>query len=195
METINGVSFKDYACANANIVGGMPIEKVCQVLGIEQPVWEETVEGWNSKMAELTPEDMAFYGEAFTNPKQGKFADVEGGAAGPEVVLAKYPEWSDTLKMEKYMQHAANVGVDINFEKDFDITLTQYTQLAAHWNAYFHKNIMDIQAQPREIYTNGEWEEAQRLFDFKNAESEKWDAHYQEKYGDASANIGGDIEF
>ena len=59
-------------------------------------------------MAELPMEEMAFYGEVFTNPKQGKFANVDGGAAGPEAVLAKYPEWSDTIKMAKYMEKGEN---------------------------------------------------------------------------------------
>lgn len=45
MEEINGVSFKDYACASANLVGGMSVEKVCEVLGIEVPVWETTKDG------------------------------------------------------------------------------------------------------------------------------------------------------
>ena len=44
MEAINGVTFRDYACAAANLAGGMPVEKICEVLGIEIPVWEATNE-------------------------------------------------------------------------------------------------------------------------------------------------------
>lgn len=199
MEEINGVSFRDYACANANIVAGMPLEKVCEVLGIEEPVWAATMEGWNNKMAELSHEDMAFYGEVFTNPKQGKFANVEGGAAGPEEVLKKYPEWSDTIKMEKYMEHASAVGIDIDFEKEFDISLAEYTQLAAHWSAYFKKNVADVQMRSSEQILNDDWNEEQanagKIFEEHGQLRDKWDAYYSEKYKDQGTDISSDIDF
>lgn len=195
MEAINGVTFRDYACANANLVAGMSEEKICEVLGIEQPVWKATQDAWNNKMAELSHEDMAFYGEAFTNPKQGKFADVEGGATGPEEVLSKYPEWSDTIKMAKYMEHASNVGVDIDFDKEFDINLTQYTQLASYWSGFYRKNVIDIQSKQPEDYSNGEWENANNLHAEFNALNNKWDAFYMDKYKDQNADLSDDIDF
>ncbi len=199
MEAINGVTFKDYACASANLVAGMPIEKICDVLGIEMPVWEATKDAWNNKMAELSMEDMKFYGEVFTNPKQGKFANVEGGAAGPEVVLAKYPEWSDTIKMEKYMEHASAVGIDIDFEKEFDISLTAYSQLAGHWSAYYKEHVVDVQTRSSEQILNDDWNEAQvkagKISEERDSIAEKWDAHYKEVYKNTAANVAEDIEF
>ena len=200
MEDINGVSFRDFACASANIVGGMTLEKACEVLGIELPIWESTSEAWANKMAELTPEDMNFYASVFTNPKQGKFANVEGGAEGPEVVLAKYPEWSDTIKMQKYMEHASAVGIDIDFEKEFDITLTQYSQLAMHWSAYYKEKVVDVANQnSREMLDKVAFSEAQvekhrvgTLFDDLN---NKWSAYYAEKFQDKNADISEDIDF
>ena len=177
----------------------MSVEKVCEVLGIETPVWESTVQGWNNKMAELSHEDMAFFGAVFTNPKQGKFENVEGGAAGPEEVLAKYPEWSDTIKMGKYMEHANNVGVDIDFDKEFGISLTQYTQLASHWSAYYKENVIDVQTRSSDQIINDDWNEAQanaeKLFNEHHELMNKWEAHYVEKYKDQSAGISDDIDF
>lgn len=198
-EQIKGVTFRDYACASANIVAGMPIEKVCDVLGVEQAVWAEVQEGWNNKMAELPMEAMSFYGEVFTNPKQGKFANVEGAAAGPEEVLAKYPEWSDTIKMEKYMEHASNVGIEIDFEKEFGISLAEYSQLGAHWSKYYKENVADVQTRSSEQILNDEWDEAQikagKIFTEHGELRDKWDAYYTEKYKDQSAGLSDDIDF
>lgn len=196
MEEINGVSFRDYACASANLAAGMTAEKVCEVLGLEIPVWEATIHGWNNKMAELSHEDMAFFGEVFTNPKQGRFANVEGSASGPEEVLAKYPEWSDCIKMGKYMEHASNVGVDIDFDKEFEISLTQYSQLAMHWSAYFKEKVMDIESSyDYDTGMSDEQKEGERVRDLHTELTDKWEAHYSEIYKDQSAGISDDIDF
>ncbi len=200
MEAINGVTFKDYACACANIAAGMSTEKVCEVLGIELPVWEATMNGWNNKMAELSHDDLAFYSQVFTNPKQGRFANVEGGAEGPEKVLAKYPEWSDTIKMAKYMEHADKVGIAIDMEKEFDISLTEYSQLAMHWSAYYKEKVMDVDQQTSEEFINdAPLSEAQkervRVFNLHDELEAKWDAYYSEKYKTQVTDISGDIDF
>ncbi len=199
MEAINGITFRDYACASANIVAGMSVEKVCEVLGIEVPVWEDTQNKWNNKMAELSHEDMAFYGEVFTNPKQGKFANVEGAAAGPEEVLKKYPEWSDTIKMEMYMSEASNVGIEPDFEKEFDISLTEYSQLAMHWSNWFREK-MDVPPQTSEEIINDvplteEQKEASRVFTLHDELRNKWEAHYKEKFKSLKPDIADDIDF
>lgn len=196
MDGIHGVTFRDYACASANLVGGMGLDQICSVLGIEEPVWAEVQEYWNNKMAELSHEDMAFYGEVFTNPKQGKFANVEGGVGGVEEVLEKYPEWSDTLKMEKYMEHASAVGIDIDFDKEFGISLAQYTQLASHWSAYYKEKVMNVE---RNYNIDEGMSEAQqesvRINELHSELRDKWDAYYKEKYKDLSAGLSDDIDF
>ncbi len=197
---INGVSFKDYACASANSVAGMSDEKICEVLGLEIPVWEDTKNQWNGKMAEMTMDDMKFYGEVFTNPKQGKFANVEGGVEGVEVVLEKYPEWSDYIKMEQYMSAASSVGIDIDFDKEFDITLTHFSQLAGHWSAYYKEKVIDVKNQTSEEFINDAelteaQKEASRVFSLHDELTEKWKAHYKEEYKDKSTELSDDIDF
>ena len=114
MEAINGVTFRDYACACANLAGGMSLDKICTVLGIEEPVWATVMDGWNKKMAELTHEDMAFYGEVFTNPKQGKFANVAGAAEGPEKAIAKVPTLEEYLSIFWHQSLAHEQGIDLS---------------------------------------------------------------------------------
>ena len=186
MEEINGVTFRDYACASANLAGGMPVEKICEVLGIEAPVWEATSEACMNKMAELSPEDMAFFSTVFTNPKQGKFANVEDAAGGVEDVLEKYPEWSDQIKMDQYIKATTKLGIEPDLDKEFGVSITQFSQLAMHWHKYYSDNVADK--------INGQ-EAVERVWQEREDLEEKWEAFYKEKYKNQSTNLGGDIDF
>lgn len=197
---INGVSFRDYACASANIVAGMPIEKVCEVLGIEIPVWEDTKNQWNGKMGEMTMDDMKFYGEVFTNPKQGKFAEVEGAAAGPEEVVAKFPEWSDFLKMQQHMAIADDFGIDVDLDKEYGLSLTEYSQLGMHWSAFFKEKVIDVKTQTSQEYLDDAdlteaQKEASRLFELHDELMNKWGNHFKELYKDKGTGLSDDIDF
>jgi len=200
----HGVTFKDYACACANLAAGMPMNQVCQVLGIEEPIYEEVQEYFNNKMTELDPggEDMMFFATVFTNPKQGKFANVEGAAGGVEDVLAKYPEWSDYLKMRAYAAEASEVGIEIDFEKEFGISLTEFSQLGAHWSAYYKEKVLDVENFDSYAYEEEggpaitpEQEERYRVFNLHTELNEKWTAYYKEKFAEYKADISDDIDF
>ncbi|MDF4202573.1 hypothetical protein PXD56_06395 [Maribacter sp. SA7] len=182
---INGVTFRDFACASANMAAGMPIEKICEVLGLELPVWEDTKNQWNGKMAELSHDDMKFYGEVFMNPKQGKFANAAGGAEGPEVALAKHPNWSDYIKMERHYAIAQDVGVEIDLQKEYDVSMTEFSQLAMHWGG-------QIQSAMQE---NPDSDKMRELLVEQGELTEKWEAHFNEMYQGQSANLSDDIDF
>lgn len=199
MEQIHGITFRDYACASANLASGMTEDKICEVFGIESPQWQETMEFWNNKMAELPDEDMMFFSTVFANPKQGRFENVEGAAAGPEEVLAKYPEWSDTIKMEMYMSEASNVGIEPDFDKEFGISIAQYSQLAMHWSTYFNNNVSNIPTRTSEQILNDDWTEDQieagKLFTLHGELRDKWEAHYKEVFKGQGTDLSDDIEF
>ena len=198
----HGVTFRDYACASANLAAGMPLEQVCKVLGIEEPLWAEVQEFWNNNMASMTMDDMAFYGEVFTNPKQGKFANVEGAAGGVEDVLAKYPEWSDYMKMRAYSSEASAVGIEIDFDKEFGISLTEFAQLGSHWSAYYKEKVLDVENFDSYAFEEEggpaitpEQEERYRVFNLHTELMEKWEAYYKDKFKNLSADISDDIDF
>ena len=198
----HGVTFRDYACASANIAAGMQLDQVCKVLGIEEPLWAEVQEFWNNNMASMTMDDMAFYGEVFTNPKQGKFANVEGAAGGVEDVLAKYPEWSDYMKMRAYSSEASAVGIEIDYEKEFGISVTEFAQLGGHWSAYYKEKVMDVENFDSYAFEEEggpaitpEQEERYRVFHLQTELMEKWEAFYKDKFKDLSADISDDIDF
>lgn len=200
----HGITFKDYACASANLANGMPIEQVCKVLSIEEPLWAEVQEYMINNMSQLEPggEEIMFFSTVFTNPKQGKFANVEGAAGGVEDVLAKYPEWSDYLKMRAYSQIASEVGVEIDFNKEFGVSVTEFAQLGGHWSAYYKEKVLDVENFDSYAFEEKggpaitpEQEERYRVFHLQTALMEKWEAFYKEKFKELSANISDDIEF
>ena len=200
----HGVTFKDYACASANLANGMPLDQVCQVLGIEEPIWAEVQEYMVNNMAQLEPggEEIMFYATVFTNPKQGKFANAEGAAGGIEDVLAKYPEWSDYMKMRAYSEIASEVGIEIDFDKEFGISVTEFAQLGGHWSTWYKEKVLDVENFDSYAYEEEggpaitpEQEERYRVFHLHTELMEKWEAYYKDKFKDFSANISDDIEF
>jgi len=200
----HGVTFRDYATASANLAAGMSLEKVCEVLGIEEPIWAEVQEYFINNLSKLEPggEEIMFYSTVFTNPKQGKFANVEGAAGGVEEVLEKYPEWSDFLKMQAYGTEADAVGIEIDYEKEFGITITQYSQLGLHWSAYYKEKVLDVENFDSYAYENEggpaitpEQEERYRVFHLHTELMEKWEKYYKEKFAGQGADLGEDIDF
>ncbi len=198
----HGVTFRDYACAGANLAAGMQLDQVCKVLSIEEPLWGEVQEFWNNNMASMSMDDMKFYGEVFTNPKQGKFANVEGAAAGVEEVLVKYPEWSDYLKMRAYSAIASEVGLEIDFDKEFGISIMEFSQLGGHWSAFYKEKVMDVENFDSYAFEEEggpaitpEQEERYKIFHLQTELSDKWEAYYKEKFKDQSVDISDDIDF
>jgi len=183
MKTINGVSFRDYACANANIVAGMPVEKVCEILGIEIPVWEDTVQKWNDKMAELSPEDMAFYGEVFTNPKQGKFADVEV-ATDSNSALDKVPDIETYAKISAHMSIADDHGVDgvSILENEYGLNLIEWTKAGKHYGDLIRSSNDSLENFEKYLKPFGEADK-------------KWRAYFSDKYKDSQVDLSNDIDF
>lgn len=200
----HGVTFKDYACASANMAAGMSTEDVCKVLGVELPVWDKVVESFNNEMASLEPggEEMTFYCTVFTNPKQGKFANVEGAAGGKEEVVAKYPEWSDFIKIQQHIAAASDNGIEVDLEKEYDISLTEFSQLGAHWSAHYKEKVIDVVDYDSFAFEHKggsaitpEQEERIRVFEQHSDLMDNWISHFKEVYKDAGAGLSDDIDF
>ncbi len=183
---INGIDFKDYALASANSANGMSDELIAKVFGMEVPVWQETRDQWNAKMAELSPDDMKFFGEVFMNPKQGKFAQVEGAASGPEEVLKKYPEWSDHVKIQQHYAISEEVGIQLDIQKEYGISMTEYAQLGMYWAGKMQKAVEERNTNPKRM---------DELLEEHAALMKKWEDHFRALYKDQNTGIGDDIDF
>lgn len=180
---INGIGFEDWAAAAANIAHGMSLEEVCKILGIETPVWEETNKQWGEKMADLMASDMNIamkYGEIFQNPKVGKFANA-GSTTSTEEVLAKIPTMDAYMKIQKQIQYAHEVGIDVDLEREYNITMQEYGQLNMHFSKWVQEN----------LHTDNN---AEAMAEYNEAD-EKWDAYWKKFYQDKGTDLGEDIDF
>ena len=189
MEEINGITFEDYGAAMGNITQGMSEDQVCEILGIEKPVWQETSELWAKKMGDLFTQDLkytAIWGEYMKNPKVGKFAnvEVEGGVSIDEV-LKKIPDYDTYQKISYHQEIAYKYGINVTpiLEKEYGLTLIDWGAANMHYttwrNSYADPNASDYKERNKEL---------------KKIEK-SWKKHWKEHYKENATNLGEDIDF
>jgi triacylglycerol lipase len=189
METINGINFEDWACGCANLAAGMPEDEMIKVLGIELPVWVETCDKWSAKLGDMMTEDMSIatkYGEYFTNPKQGKFANVGSHTMSLEDTLTIVPDFDAYQKIFWQMSQGAEVGIDgVKVLQENGLTLQSWSSVGQHYNQMQHQ-MMDENLSPEELNSN---------YNFLNNTSDKWRIHWENHYKDSKVDLAGDINF
>jgi len=188
-ETINGVTFEDWAAACAHSAQGMSTEEVLNILGLEAPVWEETTAKWAERLGQLGAEDMnitTVYADIFTNPNVGKFAGKGNVSSIEDVVTQKVPDYETYQKIFSHVSAASNYGIDLSnlLEKEYGLNLGQWSQVSSHWGKYSQENL-----------GNGSTTAQREFFDYSNRITEKYEAHWDSFYQDQKANLGNDIDF
>jgi len=188
MEAINGVTFEDWGAASGNLAAGMPVEEVCEVLGIELPVWQKTNEEWTNKLGDLMAQDMNIatqYGGYFTNPKVGKFAGASAAISNLDSLLEKVPNQDTYQKIFFHQSIASEHGIDpTTIIDEYGFNLQEWSQLSGHYSKEFHSDMSD--------HSSPEYMERYREH---TAIIEKWQKHWEEHYKNDSVDLGGDIDF
>ncbi|MEM6629394.1 MAG: hypothetical protein AAF694_06955 [Bacteroidota bacterium] len=192
MDSINGIDFENWAAAAAHLAQGMTEDEICQILGIELPVWQDTNGQWAAKLGDLMAEDMSIattYGNIFANPKVGKFGHAGSGTPTLQDLLQKVPDFEAYQKIFWQQSIAATHGIDaITVLEENGLNLQTWGQLNMHFmqwnNEYMDSNL--LQTNP-EAY--------KKRYDKTNAIREKWEKHWTEQYKDHVVNLSGDIDF
>jgi len=192
MDTINGIDFENWAAACGNLAQGMPEEEICNILGIELPVWQETTEKWAAKLGDLMAEDMnvaTTYGEIFANPKVGKFASVASNVPTLDDVLKIAPDFESYQKIFWQQSKASEVGIDaVSVLEENGLTLQTWGQLNMHYmnwrNDYMASDLHDTNPV-----------EYKKRYDFIRTVDEKWQSHWENYYKDHAVDLGSDIDF
>ncbi|PID67819.1 MAG: hypothetical protein CR968_04730 [Flavobacteriia bacterium] len=183
MEQINGISFEDWAAACANIAHGTPFEQVLTILGIEEPVWEDTNKKWGEKLADLGAKDMNImvkYGEIFQNPKVGKFANSDL-TPGMDDVLKIVPDYDTFVKISEHQSAGAAIGLDPGeIIASYGLSLGQWGQIGGYWSGWVKENIHDKEDP-----------EAIAQLEAHN----KWSDYFKEFYKDQKVDLGDGIDF
>lgn len=185
METINGVSFEEFAAASANLANGMPEQQVLDILGLEAPVWAQTLEQWTQRLQDMMLEDMeaaARYGAIFANPRVGRFANVAGGfdPAGSDDWEEAVPDIDTYARVFWHQVVAAEHGVDAHAVlSEYGLTLAGWSAAAMHYQHEVLANA-DSDSEAYQTYLEA---------------SEEWEQHYREHYADLRPGSSDDIEF
>jgi hypothetical protein len=186
MEKINGVSFEEYAAACGNLAQGMPEEDLLRILGLEKPVWDETLDKWNVRLGELMTEDMNYatkYGELFANPKAGRFAG-ESAAASTDELLHLAPDFETYQKIFWHQAVAAEHGVDpVTVLNSYGIDIGKWGALNMHYMG--HQNSLLDHTKP---------DYAEKFRHFQQLQ-DKWRTHFEDHYKDHKSNLAEDINF
>jgi len=188
-ETINGVTFEDWAAACAHSAQGMPTEKVLSILGLEAPIWEETTSKWSERLGQLGAEDMnimTVYAGIFTNPNVGKFAGKGTILSTEDVVAEKVPNYETFQKISSHVSTASNYGIDLAalLEKEYQLNLAQWSQVSGHWSTYIQENL-----------GNGSTDSQRAFFKYTNVTEKKYNTYWDDFYKDHKANLGEGIDF
>jgi hypothetical protein len=145
LDPIKGISMEDWAAANVKIGGGMPLNDVLKVLGVEKPVWDEVAAEWMSRMQQDTTFALAkVYGDAFTNPNIGKFASAGGAAAqgGNEAVEKIKNDFEEYIKIMCHQNMASTQGIDANaILKQYGLTAADWGMVSGHWAPQMATNV------------------------------------------------------
>lgn len=202
MEAINGVAFEDWAAACANVANGMDSSRVCEILGLEAPVWEETNDKWMMELGRIMTEDIeaaTFYGSVFSNPKIGKFADVADAAGGQDEALAKVSDYETYKKIFWHIAIAEQNGIDSqNFiQGEYGISILEWTQASEYWMGTY-RDKLSIEHQTTEEYVNdAPLNEEQKQAALWGQLDDELDAKYKPHFEDiyATADVADDIDF
>ena len=133
MDEYRGVTFQDWACGAANMSAGMPVEKVCEILGVSNEDWSEATKYWVAHMQTMMARDPKFattYQSYFQNPQQGKFAAVTVRVRTLQELLPVVPNVDAYQALDAGAQSAANMG---EYLKGYGLSLAEWGELTRYW--------------------------------------------------------------
>lgn len=183
MTPIHGISLADYSAANAKLANNVPIEAICQALGIQRPVWEEASDLWIKRMQEDTHFTIAtqmgtYFAQADQHPKLGHLSAVEMiEATGDLQRLASDRYYYEELNGARTAAYEAGLDGAQWIQDNFGISLGDFQQVA----------MQRMQGRSTES-----WEETKAYTDYAEEKRAEYAAKFSAEQG---GNIADDIEF
>lgn len=182
LDPVHGITLEDWAATNAKLASGAELDALLEVLGVEQPQWDEASTVWTARMsADTSFSIVTIYGNAFTNSNIGKYAHADVAMAvvpdSPAKAAAKdsLPLYAEIFCAQST---AYEFGIDgSQFVKDtWGLTLGDWGEIAAHWSTQMRDDV----ARMREF----------------SALLDEYNQKYKQQFAEAQGgNIGDDISF
>lgn len=187
MEQINGVTFEEYASACGQLAQGMSEEQVMSVLGMEKPVWADTLARWGQRLGELMTKDMAYatkYGELFADPHHGRFATAQGSATGISELLTLVPDHDTYERIFWHLAVASQHGVDTrSVLPEYGLDIGKWGTLNMH---YMKQGLGGLDPDDPNY---------SERFQLLEARTQHWQRHWEEHFKDLKADLSSDITF
>lgn len=109
-QTINGVTFQNWAAACGQLTRGMEESVILEKLGIELPVWQQTMEQFTATLGD--PEIIGEYTAIFSNPDQGVFAGGSEGTPDADAWKQVVTDYNVFAMIQHDLSSAAAEGQD-----------------------------------------------------------------------------------
>ncbi|TXS93823.1 hypothetical protein FV139_09305 [Parahaliea maris] len=129
---VNGVSFEEWAAANARLANQQPQAEVLAVLGVDASQWERV----NTEFLEALKQSgagsplMRRYAEIFAQPAVGRFA---GQDSQPQVGN-KLATYEDYARVQAHLTVASEYGEDPQkVLAEHDLTVYEFSQETGRW--------------------------------------------------------------
>ncbi|MCF1446837.1 MULTISPECIES: hypothetical protein [Rhizobium/Agrobacterium group] len=130
---IHGVTFEEWAAANARIANNMDKSEVENILGVTETQFQEVDAGFTKAWKESPDPQREFsrlYGEAFANPNSGRFAKAPMQVAQK----GKLATFEDYARVQGHLQAAVKFGIDPQkVLEEHGLTVYEFSQEAGQW--------------------------------------------------------------
>ena len=128
---IHGVTFEEWAAANARIANNMDEKETLAVLDIDAAQFSEMSEAFTQAMKDDKSFDLTtVYGRAFSNPNAGRYATAKDKVK----LVGKLATFEDYARVQGHLQAGVKAGVDPQeVLKEHGLTVFEFSQESAAW--------------------------------------------------------------
>ncbi len=129
---VNGITFEEWAAANARLANNQPLDGVLQVLRVNEGQWKQADAAFLQALKTGDPGSATFmrYGEVFANPAVGRFAR----AGDQPKVDGRLATYDDYARLQADMSAGVEAGKDPQtILKAYGLNVYQYSQESGKW--------------------------------------------------------------
>jgi hypothetical protein len=129
LEPVEGMSFDDWASANAKLASGASTDEIVKQLGIDMPRWDRVNNEWLSRMKNDKTFTLSIkYAGIFNNSAEGNLPQMK------EFTENTYPfeKYVESMVAMDFLGRQGRDAQDIL--KDFGLTVPDYSNLSSYWS-------------------------------------------------------------
>jgi len=129
---VNGITFEEWAAANARLANKQPLSGVLETLQVDQAGRDQANQAFMKALKDGDPRSYTFqrYGEVFADPAVGRFA----GKDDQPRMQGKLATFEDYARMQADLSAGTEAGKDPQeILQAHGLTVYEYTQESGRW--------------------------------------------------------------